>query len=275
MEDKNTKYFHQRASQRQSKDHIHGFLDETVRWCTYEPNIDRVAESYFQNLFTLSNPTNLEVVLNSVDTVVTLDMNHMLFQPYTPDEEKNALFSMHPSKLPGPDGISPFFFQKYWHIVGTDVTNVILSVLHSNHFLHNMSYTPIVLIPKINEPKSVSDYRPISLGNVVSRIVSKVLANRLKLILPNVISNSQSAFVPNWLIIHNIVVAFKVLQRMRNKRTGKKGQMAIKLDINKAYERVEWVFLQKIMLKLGFDDWWVHLAIEMVHTATYSVLING
>ena len=62
---------------------------------------------------------------------------------------------------------------------------------------------------------------------------------------------------------------------MRNKRTGKKGQMAIKLDINKAYERVEWVFLQKIMLKLGFDDWWVHLAIEMVHTATYSVLING
>jgi len=75
--------------------------------------------------------------------------------------------------------------------VGTDVTNAILSVLHK------MSYTHIVLIPKINEPKSVFDYRPISLGNVVSRIVSKVLANRLKLILPNVISNSQSAFIPN------------------------------------------------------------------------------
>ena len=99
-----------------------------------------------------------------------------------------------------------------------------------------MSYTHIALIPKIKEPKSVSDYRPISLGNVVSRIVSKVLANRLKLILPNVILDSQSAFVPNWLITYNTTVAFEVLHRMRNKRTGKKGQMAIKLDISKAYD---------------------------------------
>ena len=138
-----------------------------------------------------------------------------------------------------------------------------------------MSYTHIVLIPKINEPKSVSDYRPISLGNVVSRIVSKVLANRLKQILPNVISNSHSAFVPNRLITDNTTVAFEVLHKMRNKRTGKKWQMAIKLDISKAYNRVEWVFLREIMLKLGFDDRWVHLAMETVHTAIYSLLING
>ena len=84
-------------------------------------------------------------------------------------------------------------------------------------------------------------------------IISKVLANRLKLILPNVISNSQSAFVPNRLITDNTTVAFKVLHKMRNKRTGKKGQMAIKLDISKAYDRVEWAFLQQIMLKLGIN----------------------
>ena len=82
------------------------------------------------------------------------------------------------------------FFQKYLHIVSTNVTNAILSVLQSSHFLHKKSYTHTVLIPKINKPKSVSDYRPISLGNVVSRIVSKVLANQLKLIFPNVISDS-------------------------------------------------------------------------------------
>ena len=98
-----------------------------------------------------------------------------------------------------------------------------------------MSYTHIVLIPKINEPKFVSDYRPISLGNVVSRIVSKVLANRLKQILTNVILDSHSAFVPNQLITDNTTVAFEVLHRMRNKGIGKKWQMAIKLDISKAY----------------------------------------
>ena len=102
-----------------------------------------------------------------------------------------------------------------------------------------MNYTHIVLIPKINEPKTVADYRPISFTNVISKLVSKVLANQLKLILPNVISDSQSAFVPNRLITDYTTVAFEVLHKMRNKRTGKKGQMAIKLDISKAYDQVE------------------------------------
>ena len=130
---------------------------------------------------------------------------------------------MHPSKSPRPDGMSSFFFQKYWHIVGSDVTDAILFVLHSGHLLHKMNYTHIVLISKKNEPKLVSDFLPISLGNVVCRIVSKVLANRLKIILPNVISDSQSAFIPQWLITNNTIVAYEILHRMRNKRRGKKG----------------------------------------------------
>ena len=199
----------------------------------------------------------MEPVLDSVDRVVTPDMNSTLLQPYTPDEVKQALFQMHPSKSHRPDGMSPFFFQKYWHIVGHDVTAVVLSVLTSGHFLHKMNYTHIVLIPKKNDPRCVSDFRPISLANVVSRIVSKVLANRLKLILPDVILDSQSAFVPNQLIIDNTTITFEILHRMRNKRSGKKGQMAVKLDISKAYDRVEWSFLKQIMLKLGFDRHWV------------------
>ena len=138
-----------------------------------------------------------------------------------------------------------------------------------------MNYTHIVLIPKINEPKTVADYRPISFTNVISRLVSKVLASRLKLILPNVISDSQSVFVPNRLITDNNTVAFEVLHRMRNKRTGRKRQMAIKLDISKAYDRVEWSFLRNIMIKLGFDVRWIQLAMEIACTASYSVLING
>ena len=121
----------------------------------------------------------------------------------------------------------------------------------------------------------MSDYRPISLENVVSRIVSKVIANRLKLILPNVTSDALGAFVPNQLITDNTIVAFEVLHRMRNKRRGKKGQMAIKLDISKVYDRVEWAFLQRVMIKLGLDEKWVQLAMETVCTTTYLVLING
>ena len=94
-------------------------------------------------------------------------------------------------------------------------------------------------------------------------------------ILPNVISGSQSAFVSNRLISDNNTVTFEFLHRMRNKRTRKKWQVAIKLDISKTYDHVEWEFLQQIMLELGIDDRWVCLAMETIHTTSYSVLING
>ena len=174
-------------------------------------------------------------------------------EPYTGDEVR-TLFQMHPSKAPGPDGMSPFFFQKFWSIVGHDVTSVILSALNSGRFLHKMNYNHIALVPKKNDPQSLGDFRPISLGNVISRLFSKVLANRLKQILPRVISDAQSAFIPERIIIDNTTIAFEVLHRMRNRRRGKDGQMAIKLDISKAYDWVEWQFLKKMMLRLGFDE---------------------
>ena len=119
------------------------------------------------------------------------------------------------------------------------------------------------------------DYRPISLSNVVSRMVSKVLANKVKGILPNIISNAQSAFVLDKLITDNTAVAYEMLHRLRNKRQWKVGHMAIKLDISKAYDRVEWEFLRNIMLKIGFSAKWVDLAMQGMSSSSYSVLING
>ena len=119
------------------------------------------------------------------------------------------------------------------------------------------------------------DFHPISLGNIVSRIISRVLANRIKCILPNVIFDSQSAFVRDRSIIDNTTVAFEMLHRMRNRRKGKIGHMAVKLDISKAYDRVEWEFLRRIMLKIGILNQWVHLVMETVCIASYSILING
>ena len=158
--------------------------------------------------------------------------------------------------------------------MGHDVTTVVLSILNSGHMLQKMNYAYIVLIPKNNDLKHMSEYRPISLGNVISRIVSKVLANRLKLVLPMVISDTQSVFIPNRFITNNTTVAYELLHRMRNRRK-RMGQMVVKLDISKAYNRVEWEFLRQIMLKLGFTPRWVHLAMETLTTASYSVLING
>ena len=124
---------------------------------------------------------------------------------------------------------------------------------------------------KKKDPKYITEFCPISLGNIVSRIISKVLANRIKIILPNIIFDSQSAFVPDRNITDNTTFAFEMLHRMRNKRKGKTGHMAVKLDISKAYDRVEWEFLRRIMLKIGLPNQWVHIAMETECTTSYGI----
>jgi hypothetical protein len=114
-----------------------------------------------------------------------------------------------------------------------------------------------------------------SLCNVLYKLMAKVLANRMKKMLNYIISQNQSAFLPGRLITDNIIVAFEALHSMKTRLKGRQGYMALKLDMSKAYDRVEWVFLETIMRRLGFNDKWVDLIMVCVRTVTYSVLING
>ena len=148
--------------------------------------IANIAEAYYKGLFTATTSLNMEGVLASVDNVVIEEKARSLMRSYMEEEVRVALFQMRPLKSSGLDGISPFFFQKFWHIVGHDVTAVVLSVLHSGRYLQKMNYTHIVLIPKKKDPQYITEYRPINLGNVVSRIILKVLSNQMKPILPNI-----------------------------------------------------------------------------------------
>ena len=148
----------------------------------------------------------------------------------------------------------PQFFQTYWTNVGMDITQAMLSCLNLSSILKFINHTFITLIPKVNNPERVSDFKPISLCNVIYKIVSKVIANRLKPMLNSIISETQNAFIANILIIDNILIAFESLHHMKTNWTRKKGFMAVKLDMSKGYDRVEWSFLEKILLKLGFQD---------------------
>jgi hypothetical protein len=139
-------------------------------------------------------------------------------------------------------------------VVGQDVTRGVLSCLNSGQLLTSINQTFITLIPKVKNPEKVIEFRPISLCNVIYKLVSKVIANRLKTILPHLISDSQSAFVPGRLIIDNVLVAFETLHHMHTTKMGRDGAMALKLDMSKAYDRVEWNYLESIMRKMGFHN---------------------
>lgn len=164
---------------------------------------------------------------------------------------------MKPLTAPGPDGLPPIFFKSCWDIVGQDVIAASLTILNLGAMLENLNHTFISLIPKTKNPEKPTDFKPISLCNVLYKIVSKTIAKRLKKILPQLVLESQSAFISDRLITDNILVAFETLHHLKNKRKGKEGLMTLKLYISKVYDRVEWVFLEKLMEKLGFANRWI------------------
>ena len=181
---------------------------------------------------------------------------------------------MAPLKAPGPNGMPPLFYQHYWDTIGNDVTHSVLHFLNSACLLDNLNHTFITLIPKKNSPEYASDFRPISLCNVLYKIFSKVLANRIKKILPKIISEHQSVFTKSRLISDNILVAFESLHSMQ-KHVSKEDYMAIKLDMSKAYDKVEWAYLESVMRRVGFTKRWVKLFMLCVKTVSYSILVNG
>lgn len=115
-------------------------------------------------------------------------MLNILSSEFSADEVKTTLFQIGPTKAPTPDGMNALFYQKFWHIVGNDVNNAVLDFLNSGNMLLEINYTHIVLIPKVKSLERMSDFKPISQCNVIFKIISKVLANKLKLILPQLIS---------------------------------------------------------------------------------------
>ncbi|KAL0011877.1 hypothetical protein SO802_006985, partial [Lithocarpus litseifolius] len=169
--DRNTSFFHAKASARLKKNFIEGIMDENEILQEDDEKVAEVVVAYYTELFTTSQPTEFSKPIQAVQS------------------------KMYPLKAPGPDGIPPLFFQQFWVISGEVVTATVLNFLNRGIIPPDFNKTHIVVIPKLKMPKRATEYRPISLCNVVYKIASKAIANRLKKILPSIISDTQSAFV--------------------------------------------------------------------------------
>lgn len=197
-----------------------------------------------------------------------------LNRPYAPCEVVLAIKSTQAFKAPGPDGFRPLFYQRYWDVVQESVSKLVLDVVSGRDFPDELNRAFLVLIPKIETPQNVTQFRPIGLCNIVYKAATKVIVNRLKPVLPSLISPTQCSFVPRRQITDNVIIVQEMLHTMRRKQ-GKVGYMAIKIDFEKAYDRLRWSFIRHSLTELRLPQNMVDVMMRCISSTSLQVLWNG
>ncbi|XP_074291441.1 uncharacterized protein LOC141618237 [Silene latifolia] len=263
-----SRFLYSRVKQRSSHQRILALRSVSGKWL-FEPDlISLEITSFFQELLCSTPPQDpasprgfIEPLLESLDLPQLSSADCLVLSaPFTATDIIHALNGMDGSKSPGPDGIT------FWPQVGYLVTMALLHFLNSGVMLKEWNNTHIILIPKVDKPELISQYRPISLCNVIYRLASKCLANRLKLVISSIVSDSQQAFVPSRLISDGCLITHEIMHYLNKTNKGTVSYAALKLDMHKAFDRVSWPFLIAIMKKFGFPQFWQNIIWECIST---------
>ncbi|KAB1213574.1 hypothetical protein CJ030_MR5G010505 [Morella rubra] len=230
--------------------------NQTGQWVQERSNIGSLFVDHCMHLFSSSFEEDHGLIEDLIHPVITPEDNDVLCAIPSSAEIKDAVFQLGVLKAPGPDGYSVIFFQHYWGTVGVAVTKTVKHFFRTSFLLKQINHSFIALVPKVEHPIRVEQFRPISLCNVVNKVISKILAGRLRGVIAKPISHFQAAFVLGRVIQDNAIIGQEVLHSMKAKRE-RKGLVAFKLDMEKAYDRMEWNFLLSVLRRFGFGDRWV------------------
>ena len=190
------------------------------------------------------------------------------------EEIKEALWSMKPYKAPGPDGLHAGFFQRFWLTVGDSVRKEVEKAFIERKVPEYLNKTHIVLIPKIQGPETIGNYRPISLCNSVYKIITKIIVARIRPHLDTLVSPYQAAFVPGRRGVDNAIIVQELIHTI-GRAKGKYGVMAIKIDLEKAYDRIEWISIREMLTHFNFPKNLINLIMSCVTFVSTSLLFNG
>ena len=239
-----------------------------------EAGILSTITNYFHALFTSQENDCTSLVQDAIHPCISPAMNQNLIRIPSKEEIKLACFAIHPDKAPGPDGFSACFFQSNWDTVGVQVVLEIQSFFLSDVLPSKINNTHIRLIPKKQSPQKMVDYRPIALCTVFYKIIAKLMAKRLQPILHDLISENQSAFVPKRAITDNVLITHEMLHYLKTSKAKVKCYMAVKTDMSKAYDRLEWNFIEAVQKRMGFHPKWILWLMQCISTVNYSFLLN-
>eukprot|EP00253_Pinus_taeda_P013455 PITA_13455 len=271
----NTKFFHRSALDHRSNNRILELKNNAGEILKNHNDISALLSDHFK-LIAQEPPINREEAIKELTAAIlktiTSDQNWALCREISLEEVEEAIRSMPNDKAPGPDGFTINFYKACWSIVKQDAWEVVEDSRCSGTILKSLSSTFLALIPKVEEAKTPEKFRPIALCNVIYKIISKVIASRLKTILPGIISEEQSGYVEGRQILDNILLAQEMIHSLHSR---KEVGMLMQLDLSKAYDKVNWKYLEVVLRAFGFCRTWIKWILALIKSPRYSILVNG
>nr|GEY00044.1 hypothetical protein [Tanacetum cinerariifolium] len=220
-----------------------------------------------------SRDCNILNVEDLFSKTIYVDTTTNMVRNVTNDEIKVAMFDIGDDNSPGPDGYTSIFFKKGWNIVGQDVCNAVCDFFSNGLLLKEINHTFVALILKVSTPLRVNNYRPISCCNAIYKCISKIITNRIIDGIKEVVSDNQFAFILGRRISDNILITQELVHNYhRNKGPPR---CAYKINIQKAYDTMDWNFLENILIRLGFHTITVKWIMACVSSTSFSLSING
>ncbi|KAJ0567310.1 putative RNA-directed DNA polymerase [Helianthus annuus] len=268
--DDNTAFFHGSVNKRKATNAIHGLLINN-EWVVKPKKVKKVVFDFFQKNFKEEMPSR-PMLDCSFHRKLSEEDASFLVSKFTMEEVKQATFDCGSDRSPGPDGFNMKFIKRFWSSFEDDFEKIFNDFYESGRFTRGSASSFITLIPKIKDPEGLGDYRPINLVGIVSKLVSKVLANRLKKVTGSVISANQTAFLKDRLILDGPLILNEVLAWAKKARYK---AFLLKIDFAKAYDNVNWEFVDSVMRQLGFPSRWCSWVGGILSSARSSVLVNG
>ncbi|XP_048611893.1 uncharacterized protein LOC106393218 [Brassica napus] len=264
------------AATRQAINHIHFLNSDVGERIESQEGIQQLCVDYFLKLLgsESSQPMFIQSDLDLLFNFRCSEEQIAGFEKkFTNEDIKEAFFSLPRNKTGGPDGYSAEFFIDTWEIIGPEVTEAILEFFNSGCLLKQWNSASLALIPKIPNASHPSEFRPISCLNTVYKVISKLLASRLKEILPLMISKSQSAFLPGRLLAENVLLATDLVNGYNTQNISPRGML--KVDLRKAFDCLRWDFILASLRALAIPESYIRLISECLSTASFSISING
>eukprot|EP00253_Pinus_taeda_P011321 PITA_11321 len=271
----NSKFFHRSTLDYRNANKILNLKNESGDTLHTHREISSLLTEHFKHISQESPIDRAEVIntlTQSIPKVVTKDQNLALLKEISMEEVEEALKGMPNNKSPGPDSFTINFFKACWQTIKSEIWEVVEDSRCSGSILKSINSTFLALIPKEENAHTPEKFRPIALWNVIYKIISKVIANRLKPILPNLISEEQSGYVEGRQILDNILLAQEMVHTLQIR---KKAGMLMQLDLSKDFDKVNWNYLEAVLTAFGFDQRWNKWILALIKSSSFSILVNG